>query len=303
MSLNRGNMLIGSDSPKLARTDINDMFADLGYGASGNVSPITTTGEIGKLVKTDTNGDINIGATKNYKVNNVALKDVSETLTNKTLTAPVLNAEVTGTGVTTTGEANKLFKFSTIANTILHFLRIRKSSTTALNVQDDSSVDVFNVDTANKIVTSYNQKISSLAGTGNRMVTVDSTGNLSASGSIGIGSDGTVNLTTNEIKVKPNRTLSLVAGTWYNVCESSPSQPDDTIMVNLACYISSGNNHSALIAVSKCSGFYRSATTLASSSTGLIPTYAFRINAGFLQISFNATNLPSSFNAHTIARF
>lgn len=122
MSLNRGNMLVGSNSPKLARADINDMFADLGYGASGSVSPITTT-----------------------------------------------------------GEANKLFKFSAIANTILHFLRIRKSSTTAFNVQDDSSVDVLNVDTANKIVTSYNQKISGLAGTGNRMVVTDSTGILSAS--------------------------------------------------------------------------------------------------------------------------
>ena len=89
--------------------------------------------------------------------------------------------EITGTAVTTTGEAGKLLKFSSIANTLLHFLRIRKSSTTALNVQDDSSVDVFNVDTTNKVITSYNQKISGLAGTGSRMIMADASGNLSAS--------------------------------------------------------------------------------------------------------------------------
>lgn len=104
----------------------------------------------------------------------------NETLTNKTLTSPVLNTSVTGTAVTTTGEANKLFKFGAIANTILHFLRIRKSSTTALNVQDDSSVDVLNVDSTNKIVTSYNHKITGLAGAGNRMVVANSNGDLSA---------------------------------------------------------------------------------------------------------------------------
>lgn len=125
MSLNRTNMLVDSNDPQLARADINDMFADIGYSTSGSVSPITTT-----------------------------------------------------------GEANKLFKFSAIANTILHFLRIRKSSTTALNVQDDSSVDVLNVDSTNKIVTSYNQKVTGLAGTGTRMVLADSAGNLIANSKI-----------------------------------------------------------------------------------------------------------------------
>src|SRR5574344_2837045 len=99
-------MLVDTNSPKLARADINDMFADLGYSTIGSVSPITTT-----------------------------------------------------------GEANKLIKFSAIANTILHFLRIRKSSTTALSVQDDSSVDVLNVDSTNKIVTKKKKKITGLAGT------------------------------------------------------------------------------------------------------------------------------------------
>jgi hypothetical protein len=147
------------------------------------------------------------------------------------------------------------------------------------------------------------EQISSLAGTGNRMMVADSIGNLSASGIIGTGSDGAVKFTTSEIEVKPTITSSLVAGTWYNVCESPTGQPDDTIMVNLACYISSGNNHSALIAISKTSGFYQGATTLASSSSGLVPTYTFRISAGFLQISFNVTNLPANFNTYTIARF
>ena len=93
MSINRTNLQTNSNDPRLARVDMNDMFADIGYGTTGIVSPITTT-----------------------------------------------------------GEASKLFKFSAIANTILHFLRIRKSSTTALNVQDDSSSTIFNVDTTNGIV-------------------------------------------------------------------------------------------------------------------------------------------------------
>lgn len=93
MSINRTNLQTNSNDPRLARVDINDMFADIGYGTTGTVSPITMT-----------------------------------------------------------GEANKLFKFSAIANTILHFFRIRKSSTTALNVQDDSSSTIFNVDTTNGIV-------------------------------------------------------------------------------------------------------------------------------------------------------
>lgn len=145
-------------------------------------------------------------------------------------------------------------------------------------------------------------KLSSLAGTGTRMVTADESGNLSTSGEITIDS-GKVNFTTNEIKVKPTTTLSLVADTWYNVCVSAATQPDDVIMVNLACFISAGNNHSALITVTKAAGFYGTATTIASQSSGLVPSYTFRFNAGFLQISFNATNLPANFNAHTIARF
>lgn len=123
MSLNRANMLVDTNSPKLARADINDMFADIGYSTSGSVSPITTT-----------------------------------------------------------GEASKLFKFSTIANTILHFFRIRKSSTTALSVQDDSSIDVLNVDSTNKIVTSYNQKVTGLAGTGSRTVVAGDDGRLGTTG-------------------------------------------------------------------------------------------------------------------------
>ncbi len=103
MSINRTNLQTNSNDPRLARGDINDMFADIGYGATGTVSPITTT-----------------------------------------------------------GEANKLFKFSAIANTILHFLRIRKSSTTAFNVQDDSSSTVFNVDTTNGIVSAKQFAVSTL---------------------------------------------------------------------------------------------------------------------------------------------
>ena len=221
-------MLTDNNSPKLARTDINDMFADLGYGASGNVSPTTTTGEANKLVRINSSGvlstlnsiigsgasfisgyflnlfggvassklkftntttgqtatdgfDVGIDANGNAEIRQRENLPLNIYTNNALALGLSATGEATGTAVSTTGEANKLFKFSAIANTMLHFLRIRKSSTSALNVQDDSSVDVFNVDTTNKIATSYSQKISSLAGTGHRMVMADSTGNLSAS--------------------------------------------------------------------------------------------------------------------------
>jgi hypothetical protein len=55
-------MLVDTNSPKLARADINDMFADLGYGTSGSVSPITTTGEANKLVKVNSSGNVLLGS-------------------------------------------------------------------------------------------------------------------------------------------------------------------------------------------------------------------------------------------------
>lgn len=87
---------------------------------------------------------------------NISLVTTLEDLdsTKKVTVTPSLNAtHLNGVSETTTGEASKLLKFSTVANTLLHFLRIRKTSTTALNVQNDSSVDVFNVDTQNEIIT------------------------------------------------------------------------------------------------------------------------------------------------------
>lgn len=53
---------------------------------------------------------------------------------------------------TVTGEANKLLKFSSIANTLLHLLKVRKSSTAALSIQNDSSVDIFTIDTINETI-------------------------------------------------------------------------------------------------------------------------------------------------------
>ena len=93
----------------------------------------------------------------------------------------------------------------------MHFLRIRKSSTTALNVQDDSSVDVFNVNTTNKVVTSYNQKVSGLSGTGNRMVVTDASGNLSAESDY-------LNLTTgNNVLIKIVKNISLANNTFSDL--------------------------------------------------------------------------------------
>lgn len=64
-----------------------------------------------------------------------------------------ISKKIPSSDATTTGEASKLLKFSAAANTILHFLRIIKSSTTAFNVQDDTNTDVFNVDTTNQVIT------------------------------------------------------------------------------------------------------------------------------------------------------
>jgi hypothetical protein len=172
-------MLVDTNSPKLARADINDMFADLGYSTIGSVSPITTTGEANKLIKFSAIANTILHFLRIRRSSTTAL-DVQNDSSTSVFNVDTTNEVITGTSITTTGEANKLFKFSAIANTILHFLRIRKSSTTALSVQDDSSVDVLNVDSINKIVTSYNQKITGLAGTGNRMVVADASGNLSS---------------------------------------------------------------------------------------------------------------------------
>ena len=65
----------------------------------------------------------------------------SVTLTNGKVAIPH------GSQITDSGEANSIVRLSSIANTLLYFLRIRKTSTTALNVQNDGSVDIFNVDT------------------------------------------------------------------------------------------------------------------------------------------------------------
>jgi hypothetical protein len=127
-------MLVDTNSPKLARADINDMFADMGYGTSGNVSPITTTGEAGKL-----------------------------------------------------------FRFSAIANTILHFLRIRRSSTTALDVQNDSSTSVFNVDTTNEVITGT---AITTSGEASKLIKTDSAGDVMLSRTKGLyfGNKSTINL-------------------------------------------------------------------------------------------------------------
>jgi hypothetical protein len=60
----------------LARQDINDMFADLGYGTSGDESKVTTTGEANKIVKTDSSGGITASdglLVKNYNYTEMIL--------------------------------------------------------------------------------------------------------------------------------------------------------------------------------------------------------------------------------------
>ena len=88
-----------------------------------------------------------------YGITNGVTLTGTETLTNKTLTSPVLDGVATGTAITTTGEASKLFKFSSTAKTALHELTLKKSSTTALRIQNDSGVNIFNVDTVNNTAT------------------------------------------------------------------------------------------------------------------------------------------------------
>jgi hypothetical protein len=72
---------------------------------------------------------------------------------------PVINGTATGAAVTITGEANKLVKVNSSGRVIL------------------GGVD----DGINKLQINGNAKLSGLAGTGNRVVIADSTGNLSAS--------------------------------------------------------------------------------------------------------------------------
>ena len=81
------------------------------------------------LVTISDTGTINIPSGQNYNINGVALKDVSEILTNKTLTSPVLNVDVTGTGVTTVGANDKLIK-TTSAGGVYGKSLISKSSYT-----------------------------------------------------------------------------------------------------------------------------------------------------------------------------
>lgn len=138
MSINRTNLQTNSNDPRLARVDINDMFADIGYGTTGIVSPITTT-----------------------------------------------------------GEASKLFKFSAIANTILHFFRIRKSSTTAFDVQNDSSTSIFNVDTTNEMITGTSV---TTTGANAKLVKTSSLGNISMTQSV----DGNVGVILNNTSTSVN---------------------------------------------------------------------------------------------------
>jgi lysophospholipase L1-like esterase len=91
LSINRTNLQTNSNDPRLARVDINDMFADIGYGTTGTISPISSAGGNDKIVKTNSSGNINIASGNGYYVNNTNIKDVMETMTNKTLTSPTIN--------------------------------------------------------------------------------------------------------------------------------------------------------------------------------------------------------------------
>lgn len=64
-------------------------------------------------------------------------------------TNPVLDGTATGTAITTTGEASKIFKFGTEAQTIPFATTVKKSSTTAFTVKDDLAIQQFNFDSSN----------------------------------------------------------------------------------------------------------------------------------------------------------
>ena len=57
MAKNTGNLNAGTDSLALARQDLYDMATDIGYRATGDVSPISVTGGNNKIVKTDASGN------------------------------------------------------------------------------------------------------------------------------------------------------------------------------------------------------------------------------------------------------
>ena len=124
------------------------------------------------LVTISDTGTINIPTGQSYNINGVALKDVSETLTNKTLTAPVLNTEVTGTGVTTVGEINKL---------------VKTNSSGGITLKGNILVGTTTDDTINKL--QVNGSIYSYVPNGNSLTLAHST-NLYDSSSIRFGSNG-----------------------------------------------------------------------------------------------------------------
>lgn len=120
------------------------------------------------------------------------------TLTNGKVAIPY------GSQITDSGEANSIVRLSSIANTLLYFLRIRKTSTTAFNVQNDSSVDVFNVDTTNEVATG---SAISTSATANKLAKRDSSGALAGNilGSASTVSDGAI--TNTKMSVMPTKTI------------------------------------------------------------------------------------------------
>lgn len=64
-----------------------------------------------------------------------------------------LYSKIDKTEKTTTGEANKVFTFSDVTNTIKHIFKIMKSSVNAFRVANDSDTEVFNVDTVSGEIT------------------------------------------------------------------------------------------------------------------------------------------------------
>ena len=76
MAKNTGNLNDGSDTLALARKDLYDMATDMGYRATGNVSPISTTGGNNKIVKTDSSG--NAVLTGGLTAGDATLVDVSD---------------------------------------------------------------------------------------------------------------------------------------------------------------------------------------------------------------------------------
>jgi hypothetical protein len=104
MTVNGTNTIINSTTLTVDDKNIEMGSVDTPSDTTADGGGITLKGATDKTIIWDNSNDnwtssehLNIASGKSFKINNTALKDVSETLTNKTLTSPTLTTPALGT--------------------------------------------------------------------------------------------------------------------------------------------------------------------------------------------------------------